>query len=469
MARDSAKALREQRAKLIEEGRKLQETAERENRAKTAEERERWDKIFGGVVEGKRVKGEEEILKERIDDAERVDRLQDEMESRVDRGNPDRVPGRDTQPGAGGGAVTVSEVTRCLALQGWVRAQRGMPLRQEHEDALRETGIRAQSPELVLNLRGGDYHDVRAMTRRHAAGDGLEFRAGANAAQAISLAASGGAIVPEGFVNRLEVALLQFGGIRKVAEVMRTTSGQDLPWPTVNDTTVKGSILSENTAVTGSDMTFGKIVLHAYKYTSGLVLVPVELMEDAAFQLAPFLGNALGMRIGRIQSDHFTTGTGAAQPTGCITAATTGVTSAVATALTADDIYTLKHQVDPAYRELDPSFMMHDLILLALKKLKDGMGRYLWQTSLAGGAPDTLDGDPIVINQSMDSTLASGKKVMSYGAHSKYIIRDVSEVRLRRLVERYADADQEGFVMFARADGNLLDAGTHPVKIMLQP
>jgi len=44
----------------------------------------------------------------------------------------------------------------------------------------------------------------------------------------------------------------------------------------------------------------------------------------------------------------------------------------------------------------------------------------------------------------------------------------VSTLRLRRLVERYADADQEGFVGFSRADGDLLDAGTDPVKHLIQ-
>jgi HK97 family phage major capsid protein len=110
---------------------------------------------------------------------------------------------------------------------------------------------------------------------------------------------------------------------------------------------------------------------------------------------------------------------------------------------------------------------MHDQILLKIKQLKDGFGRYLWQAGLAYGTPDTLDGDPIFINQSMDSTVASTKKTVAYGALKKYKIRDVSSIRLRRLVERYADADQEAFVLFARADGNLLDAGTHPIKYMV--
>src|SRR5207253_892617 len=110
----------------------------------------------------------------------------------------------------------------------------------------------------------------------------------------------------------------------------------------------------------------------------------------SAFNLTEWLGEALGIRLGRMKADKFTTGTGAGEPTGIVTSATSGVTTASSTAIAADEIYDLKHSVDPAYR-VEAGFMFHDLILKAIKKLKDGFGRYLFQVSLAGGAPDTLD------------------------------------------------------------------------------
>jgi hypothetical protein len=69
-----------------------------------------------------------------------------------------------------------------------------------------------------------------------------------------------------------------------------------------------------------------------------------------------------------------------------------------------------------------------------------------------------------VINQSM--TTPGPAKSMLFGDFSKYIIRDVREVELRRLDERFAVLGQVAFLAFARADGDLLDAGTHPVKYM---
>ena len=83
--------------------------------------------------------------------------------------------------------------------------------------------------------------------------------------------------------------------------------------------------------------------------------------------------------------------------------------------------------------------------------------------SMVAGQPDLVMGFPYVINQSM-TTPATGVKSILFGDLSKYIIRDCRDVVLIRLDERYADYHQVGFLAFARSDGDLLDAGTHPVK-----
>jgi HK97 family phage major capsid protein len=359
---------------------------------------------------------------------------------------------RDTDPRG----FRVTEEHRALALQAWCRKQSGMVLSPEHVDACERTGIDPRAKELSLDLPG-NYRQVRAQ-------HGMQSRA-----LSINSNTAGGYTVPEGFVQNLEVALLQYANVREWADVMRTTSGQDLPWPTINDVNTKGVLLQENTTVSTGDITFGQVVFKAYKYSSKEVLVPVELLEDSAFDLSSTLGELLGIRIARIQADHFTTGTGASQPTGYMTAATLGVTAASATAIASDELYKLKHTIDPAYRaQQGVGWLMHDQVLLAIKLLKDQYGRYLWQASLAGGRPDTIDGDPVYINQSMASSVATGNKTIAYGALRKYKIRDVSQIRMRRLVERYADADQEAFLMFMRSDANLLDAGTHPIKYLQQ-
>lgn len=457
----TSKELREQRAKLVKDARSILDKADAEKREPTAEERQQWDRIMGGTSpDGNRVEGEEERLKKRIDQLERQEFAEHEMRSPAGGRQPGRedvvLDGEPVERGP-------SEETRCLALQAWMRNECRLDLSDPQRAAMLACKPKSDKGELILSLHRDNYNRVRADMRKYQRGE-IEYRAGSNSPQSTLVTSSGGALIPEGFVNSLESALLQYGGIRELAEVMRTASGNPLPWPMNNDTGVTGAIVAENASATTADLTFSVMTLLAHKYTSKPVLVPVELLEDSAFNLAAFIGDACGTRIGRIQASHFTTGTGTGQPNGAVTAATSGLTAASSTALAADELYGLKHSVDPAYRKTGCAWSMHDNTLLVIKKLKDGMGRYLWQAGLAGGAPDMIDSNPVVINQSMASSLTSGAKPILYGQHSKYKIRDVAEVRMRRLVERYADQDQEAFIMFVRTDGNLLDAGTHPLK-----
>ena len=182
-------------------------------------------------------------------------------------------------------------------------------------------------------------------------------------------------------------------------------------------------------------------------------------MQDSAFDLAAEIGTSLGTRIGRIQNDHFTTGAGTTLPKGVVVSSGEGLAGASQTAITADEIISLVHSVDPAYRT-GAMFMMHDTILAAVRKLKFSIGAdqigYVWQGGFQAGVPDRILGYPYVINQSMSSALTIGEKVVLFGDFSKYIIRDVAEMRLVRMNERYADLDQVAFVAFMRSDGQLL-------------
>ena len=150
-----------------------------------------------------------------------------------------------------------------------------------------------------------------------------------------------------------------------------------------------------------------------------------------------------------------------------MTAATLGVTAASAAAITGDELINLYHSVDPAYRA-GAGWVMHDNVVLYVRKLKDGDNQYLWQPGLQAGVPDRLLTAPVTVCQEMASTVEASAKTVLFGQLSKYKVRDVGTLRLKRLVERYAEYDVEGFVALSRHDGELLDAGTHPVKYLQQ-
>jgi HK97 family phage major capsid protein len=348
-----------------------------------------------------------------------------------------------------------------VALRGWLLSGLDTEhVTDAHRNAARRVGANLGGKTMTLRLAP---HAMRSLDPR----DVAEWEK--RAAIGVGSGSIGGYTVADTMMGALEKALLAFGGMRSVATVIRTATGSDMPIPTSDDTSNKGALLAENTQVSEVDITFSQLVLQAYKYSSKSVLVSQEFLQDSSINVNEFIGNALGERIARIQNDNFTTGTGSSQPNGIVTAATSSSVTFTGTAtITYDNLVDLVHSVDPAYRT-NGKFMFHDGALKMLKKVKvlqysgDTVGAPLWQPSMVAGQPDMVMGYQYVINQSM-TTPATGVKSILFGDFSKYLIRDCRDVTLIRLDERYADYHQVGFLAFARSDGDLLDAGTHPVK-----
>lgn len=348
----------------------------------------------------------------------------------------------------------ITEEHRALALQAWCRCgAEDMELDAEHVDACKRLGFKPQRAKIELDL-------FKTREQRKAA---HEFRA-----LSAQLGATGAFTIAEGFIPTLEKALLAYGGVRQVATVFRTATGATLPHPTMNDTGNTGAQIEESEEDSTTDPTIGAVVFQAYKFTSRMIYVPTELLQDSAFDLASELASALGERLGRITNTRFTTGTGAATCYGIVEASTLGKTTASATAIGWYELDDLIHAVDPAYRLLGCGWMFHDNIVLYLRKLYDADGRPMWLPDANGNPPTTLKGYPYTVNQDMASTVASTNKTMLFGRLSKYYVRDVQAVRLRRLDERRAEFDQVVFVALMRCDGRLIDAGTNPVQHMLQ-
>ena len=286
----------------------------------------------------------------------------------------------------------------------------------------------------------------------------------------------GGYLVPQGFSDQLEEALKFYGGILGEVGEFATETGNPLPWPTENDTTNKGRILSVNTQVTETDLVFGQTTFNAYIFTSDSILVPLALIEDSYFNLDQHIAKVLGTRLGRLLNYQMTVGTGGGvAPNGIQAAAVTaGNTFQGATGQTVTTTYIslvdTMHLVDPAYRALpDAKWMFHDSTLKAIRLLVDTAGRPLWQPGITAGFgngfPETILDKPYVINNDMP-VMASNAYSILFGALSKYKVRRVaSGTTVLRLVERYADYLQVGYIGFLRADGQLLDAGTHPIGV----
>lgn len=278
-------------------------------------------------------------------------------------------------------------------------------------------------------------------------------------AAGVGTGSAGGYLVPPEFRDTMVETMKWYGPMLQVAEVITTDTGANLPWPTNDDTANVGAILAENTQMTEQDVTLGTASIDAYMYTSKLVRASFQLIQDRP-DFDTWLARKLGERIGRIWNQHFTTGTGTAQPDGIVTSASVGVTGTGSFATTGgiayDNLVDLVESLDPAYGGGQGlTWMMHQTARKALRKLKDTQGRPLWEPSLQAGVAATLLDYPVQLNNDMPTLAASSKSILFGNIREAYVIRTVRDISTVRLAERYADYLQVGFFAFARADGTL--------------
>lgn len=343
----------------------------------------------------------------------------------------------------------------------------------EVENAANDAGVvvhdnpQAAKRDALLNkwLRGGDSalsaQEWQTVRNTMSTGTGSE----------------GGYTVQTTVAAELIKAMKAYGGMRAAATVFGTSEGNPMNWPTMDDTGNVGELVAENAAAASQDAAFGTVGLNVFKFSSKVVTVPLELLQDSQVDIEQTVVALLAERLARIQNTYFTTGTGTSQPRGIVTAAGVGKVCTTGSTVTFgyDDLVDLEHSIDPAYRNLPGvGYMLNDAALKVVRKIKDSSGRpifvpgYEAGAMIEGGAPSTIMGRPVTINQDIAVPAANAKSVL-FGVLSNYRIRDVMSATLFRFTDSfYTKNGQVGFLAWQRAGGNLLDVSGATVKYLQQ-
>lgn len=392
----SIKQLTEQRQNIWEQAKALLDRAESENRDLSAEEQGSYDAMTNDLTSLRA----------------RIDRLVEREQNDRDIAESMRQLGVDTMAGSGDES-NLADQFRDLA--------------------------KRRITEVTISARDfGKALDARALAK--------------------GASATGGATVPTLFYDRLVEHMIESSGLMQLGPtIINTSGGETLPVPV---TTSYGSaaLAAEAAALGGTDPAFAQRSLGAYKYGQ-IVLVSRELIDDSAFDMPGFIARVAGRNVGLALGAHLVTGTGTNQPTGVVTSATTGVTggAGVSGAFTADNLIDLMFSVTSPYRDSSSAgWLVKDATLGAIRKLKDGAGRYLFEPAAVVGAPDNFLGKPIKSDPNV-AGVALGAKSVVFGDFSAYFVRMAGGVRFERSDEYAFNTDQVAFRAIIRADGVTAD------------
>jgi len=293
-------------------------------------------------------------------------------------------------------------------------------------------------------------------------------------AQSEGGSAAGGYLVPSRFQTKLVEVRKAFGGFIAEADSISTGDGAPVEYPTNDDTANQGDIVAESAApASGADLVFGTVTLGAYKYdsagTGGNALrVPVELLQDSAFDVESLVSRKLGMRIARKQAVHVVTGTGVGQPLGILASSLTSDYD-LATPDTPKyvDLVSLQDALDEEY---DPNakWLMKKNTWSQLRQIVDTAGRPLIQSSTEGiqGRPTRrlLDRDVVIDEASPTLSSAGITYPIAYGDfRESYVVRRVSNTVV--VVNPYSRAlnGEVEFLAWERMDANIQNRAAYKI------
>jgi HK97 family phage major capsid protein len=420
------KALKEELGDVARDLSTLGEVPTKENRNFTDEEIERFDNLENRKAE----------LEGKIATAERIERCKTSTPANrpsvaIRSAQPQKITARDRQDGF-----------RAFLLHGCA----GATCRAEYVERAEKLGINLNSNQLIQR----DTPDL---------------------GQDLTTAGHGQETIDGDIFVGLMTRLKAFGGIRQVADVFTTENGNPIHYAFADDVGNEGSIVGENTAQDSVSMAYTPISLSAYTYRSGVYPISWQLIQDSRIDIVNDVSRKLAIRIARRQNKDWTIGTGIGQPKGVVTALDSSMVVATAAtgAITYADLNGLIHLVDPLYRDEGEgvALMMSDATAAYLEvNLKDTAGRPLFlgpqsfgNLTEAAPARIAIMGKvfPIIINQHMPAMSQTTSPCIAFGWFKSYKVRDVADLRIEVLRERYADLAAVGVQAYARADGALVD------------
>jgi len=387
--------LKQKRAALIEEGRKIINTAEAEKRALSSEENSKYDQIFVDVDNvAKSIERAEKQLGEERAAAQFAAEIVEETNQVDEKRTAEQL---------------IEEAARSWIATGEVRDNK--------------------AAEEFRNLQVG------------------------------SNVEGGYLVMPENFLSRLIKIIDDQTFMRRLATVIPVGVAQSIGAPSLDadpddaDWTTELATGSEDDA-----MRFGKRKLTPHPFAKR-IKISNELLRIGMMNPEAMVLQRLGYKFGITEEKGFLTGNGSQQPLGIFTASSQGISTArdisadnTATAITFDGLKNAYYSVKTGYAQ-NGQWLFHRDTVKLLSKIKDNDGQYIWQQAVRADDFDKLLGRPLNVSEYVPNTFTTGLYVGIFGDFSHYWIADAHDLMIKRLEELYAETNQTGFIGRKSCDG----------------
>lgn len=205
---------------------------------------------------------------------------------------------------------------------------------------------------------------------------------------------AGGYLAPIEYVREIIKAVTELSPARSLVRVRQTASKSiQIPKRTGQFAARRVHEVGTKTETTG--LAYGLEEINAPEMYA-LIDISNQMLEDSAFDMEGEIRMEASEQFAVKEGAEFVSGTGIGECEGILTNASVAETvSGAATTVAADGLLSLFYAIKTAY-SANASWILNRTTLGNVRKLKDGMGNYLWQPNFANNQPNTINGAPYV-------------------------------------------------------------------------
>jgi len=272
--------------------------------------------------------------------------------------------------------------------------------------------------------------------------------------------ATGQILVPEDLESEIYRSLEKITIVRGLAFIRQTTRDR-IRKRSLTEVSVGWGKLELGKELVESDVTPTE-EFHYVEDLEGLAKIGKDELADTDVQLQSIIVDSFGRAQGETEDTAFIAGTGHSneQPAGITNGTTvTRFATASADAIVANDMLGLRQEVPAQYRK-NGVFIMHSSTELALMKLTDSYGQYLWQPQVALDIPATWAGKKVYTQDDLPEVGDSDQcDLVIFGdIRAGYRIIDRQGMTVQMLLELYATAGMTGILVSKRVGGGVIRA-----------
>ena len=270
---------------------------------------------------------------------------------------------------------------------------------------------------------------------------------------------AGGALIPKTIARRIIEEVYNICPILERSTKYNTKGELVIPYYDEDTTAITVGFAQEFVELSSTVGTFTGITLKDY-LAGALTLVSRSLLNNSDINLTDFVVRRMALNISRFLEGVLLNG-GVVSGAGTqnevkvlgLSTATVGVTTAAATAITADDLIDLQGSVKDVFQQ-NAIWIMHTNTRTALRKLKDEVGRYLLQDDVSAAFGKTLLGKDVYVSDNMPE-MEAGNIAIYYGDMRGLATKFSEDMNIQVLREKYATMHAIGVVGWVDFDSQI--------------